>query len=268
MKYIFSIFLLFIMQCTYAQQYDSVQMERDSIDLNNQVYKIGNVYIFDYEIIENGKASKLKTNSRKGFELVEKNADSIGVSKIYLLIKPSENSERTNENQTQISYLEGPDFASYSSTGAVDNIENVWIHPIRSGFFSSLETCPFPYIKKPLQIGLKWKDSMIIGEGWGNDMWGKWSGDLLLEYSYEITKKEKIISDLGEIECYVVESMADSKLGSTKLKSYYSEHYGFIRFEYVLLTGIKINMWLIEFMENKEFNDTRSFFKTKEYIKQ
>ena len=268
MKYNFTIILLFILQLTFGQQYESVQVEDDSIDLNNQVYKIGNVYIFDYEIIENGIAKKLKTNSRKGFELVPKNFDSIGVDRIHLLIKPPENSKRTNENQTQISYLEGPEFASYSSTGVVDNRENIWIHPIRNGFFSSLETCPFPFVKKPLKIGLEWTDAMLIGEGWGNEMWGKWTGQLLLEYSYKITKREKINSELGEVECFVIESKAESRLGSTRLKSFYSERYGFIRLEYVLLTGIEIKMWLIESMEDKEFNDTLTFFKTKEYIKQ
>lgn len=268
MKYNLTLLLLFILQIGFSQQYDSVIIEQDSIDLNNQVYKIGNVYVFDYEIIENGVEKKLKSNSRKGFELLPLNSDSIGVHKIHLLIKPSEDSERTNENQTQISYLEGPEFASYSSTGAVDNSKNVWIHPIRNGFFSSLETCPFPFVKKPLQIGLEWKDAMLIGEGWGNKLWGEWSGELLLEYSYKIIRKEIINTELGEIECFVVESKADSKLGSTKLTSYYSEHYGFIRLEYVLLSGIEINMWVTDFMKDKKFNDTKTFFKTKEYIKQ
>ncbi|WP_048331110.1 hypothetical protein, partial [Bizionia psychrotolerans] len=127
------VFLL-VLQFVFPQQYDSVIVEQDSIDTNNQVYKTGNVYILDYEIIENGVSKKLKSNSRGAFELVQKNSDSIGIDKIHLLIKPSVDSLRTNENQTQISYLQGPTFSSSSSTGVVDNSENVWIHPIRSGF--------------------------------------------------------------------------------------------------------------------------------------
>jgi hypothetical protein len=268
MKYNLTLLLLFILQIGFSQQYDSVIIEQDSIDLNNQVYKIGNVYVFDYEIVENGITKKLKTNSRKGFELVSKNSDSLGVDKIHLLIRETEDTSRTNENQTQISYLQGPEFSSFSSTGAVDNSYNVWIHPIRSGFFSSLETCPFPFIKKPLQVGLEWKDMMLIGEGWGNKLWGEWTGELLLEYNYKISGKEKINTNFGEVECFVIDSKADSELGSTTLKSFYSDIYGFIRLEYVLLTGIEVNMWVVDFMKNKEFNDSRTFFMTKKYIKQ
>lgn len=268
MNYKLTFLLFFILQIGFSQQYDSVIIEQDSVDLNNKVYKTGNVYVFDYEIIENGIAKKLKTNSRKGFELVPIDTDSIGVERIHLLIRPTADSLRTNENQTQISYLEGPEFGSFSSTGAVDNSENVWIHPIRNGFFGSLETCPFPFVKKPLQVGLEWKDAMVIGEGWGDKLWGEWSGQLLLEYSYKITGKEKINTELGEVECFVIESQADSKLGSTKLKSLYSDDFGFIKLEYVLFTGIEVNMWIIDFKENKEFNDTMTFFKTKEYIKE
>ncbi|QCE40688.1 hypothetical protein [Psychroserpens sp. NJDZ02] len=268
MKYKLFFLFLFILQIVFSQQYDSVLIEQDSVDLNNQVYKIGNVYVFDYEIIENNITKKLKTNSEGDFELVQKEHDSIGVDKIHLIIRPTDDDSRTNENQTQISYLQGPEFSSFSSTGAVDNSENVWIHPIRSGFFSSLETCPFPYIKKPLQVGAQWKDAMLIGEGWGNKLWGKWIGQLLLNYSYKITGKEKLNTEFGEVECFIVESQADSELGSTKLKSFYSDIYGFIRLEYVLLTGIEVNMWVIDFKENNEFNDTRTFFITKKYIKQ
>jgi hypothetical protein len=269
MKYNLFFLLLCTLQIGFSQQYDSVIIEQDSIDSNNQVYKIGNVYVFDYEIIENGITKKLKTNSSSGFELVEKKSNtSIGVDKIHLLVKPTKGSSRSNENQTQISYLQGPEFSSFTTTGVVDNSENVWIHPIRSGFFSSLETCPFPFIKKPLKVGQKWKDAMLIGEHWKNKLWGEWTGQLLLEYNYKITGKEKINTEFGEVDCFVIESKANSKLGTTQLKSFYSEIYGFIRLEYVLLTGIKVNMWVIDFMKNKEFNDTRTFFTTKKYLKQ
>lgn len=109
---------------------------------------------------------------------------------------------------------------------------------------------------------------MLIGDGWSNELWGVWTGQLLLEYQYEITGKEILKSPLGDMECFIVESTATSTIGVTTLKSFYSETYGFVRLEYVLWTGIKVNLWMVEFMKNKEFNDTRTFFKTKEYIKQ
>jgi hypothetical protein len=109
---------------------------------------------------------------------------------------------------------------------------------------------------------------MLIGEGWGNEKWGKWEGELLLNYNYKIIGIEIIVAEVGEIECYVIESKATSEIGTTKLKSYFSDKFGFVRLEYELLTGIIINFWLIDFKENKEFNDRHTFFRTKEYLKQ
>ncbi len=278
MKLKLTIFCLILFQFSFSQQYDSVIIEENNIDSNNEIYKPGNVFIYDYEIVKDDKKHKLKGNGSRfnrekkireiNFAIVPTESDSIGVDKIHLIVKPVADSERTNGNQTQISYLQEPIFASLSSTGAVENNKNVWIHPIRKGFFNSLETAPFPFIKKPLKIGLEWTDQMKIGQGWGNEMWGKWEGQLLLTYNYKITEKKTINTEIGKIDCFVIESSAKSEIGTTKLTSYFSEKYGFVRLEYQLLNELKVNMWLIDFKTNKEFNDTRTFFKTKEYIKQ
>lgn len=278
MKLKLIILCLALFQFGFSQQYDTVVIEEANIDSNNKIYKPGNVFIYDYEIILNSEKLKLKRNGSKinheektsvpDFELVPTQSDSIGVNKIHLIIKPVADSDRTNQNQTQISYLQAPVYASLSSTGAVENTDNVWIHPIRKGFFSSLETAPFPFIKTPFKIGMKWTDQMLIGEGWGNDMWGTWEGQLLLTYNYEIVAKKTLKTPIGKIDCFVVESSAASDIGTTKLTSYFSEEYGFVKLEYELLQGLKVNMWLVDFLTGKKFNDTRTFFKTKEYIKQ
>ncbi len=267
-----TIFLLVLVQIGYSQQYDSVVIENEDIDSNNEIYKIGNVFVYDYEIIQNGQKYKLKTNkgmfANAKFELVPIESDNIGVDKIHLIVQPVSDSERSNENQTQISYLQEPLFDSLSSTGAVENDKNIWIHPIRKGFFNSLETAPFPFVKKTLQIGLEWTDQMQIEQSWGNEMWGKWKGQLLLTYNYKITEKKTIKTEIGEINCFVIWSSAKSDIGTTKLTSYFSEKYGFVKLEYELLNDLKVNMWLIEFKKGKQFNDPITFFKTKEYIKQ
>ncbi len=278
MKLKLTIFYLILFQIGFSQQYDSVVIENENIDSNNEIYKPGTVFIYDYKIIKNAKKHKLKDNGSRhnrekkireiNFEIVPIESDSIGVNKIHLIVEPVADSERTNKNQTEISYLQEPIFASLSSTGAVENNENVWIHPIRKGFFNSLETAPFPYIKKPIEIDVEWTDQMLIGQNWGNEMWGKWEGQLLLTYNYKITEKKTVKTEFGEIDCFVIESTAKSEIGTTKLTSYFSEKYGFIRLEYELLNELKVNMWLIDFKTNKEFNDIRTFFKTKKYIKQ
>jgi len=272
MKLKLTFLFLILFQIGFSQQYDSVVIESENIDSNNEIYKTGNVFIYDYEIIKDGKKYKLKTNrgmfADSEFELTSKNSDDIGINKIHLIVQPVSDLERSNKNQTQISYLQGPIFASLSSTGAVENNYNVWIHPIRKGFFNCLETAPFPFIKRPLDVGSEWTDQMSIGQGWGNDMWGKWNGQLLLTYDYKITDKKKVRTGIREIDCFIIESHAKSDMGTTKLTSYFSEKYGFVKLEYELINELMVNMWLVEFKADQVFNDTSTFFKTKEYIKQ
>lgn len=264
--------ILLVLQIGYAQQYDTVIIEEENIDSNNDIYKTGNVFVFDYEIITDGVPHKLKKNSGmfggREFELVPIGTDSIGIDKIHLIVPPADSTHSGNENQTMISYLQDPIYASKSSTGVVENDKNVWIHPIRKGFFNSLETAPFPFVKRPLKIGLEWTDQMKIGQGWGNEMWGQWDGLLLQTYHYKIVRTEKLQTAIGEIDCFVIESSAKSSVGETSLKSFFSEKYGFVRLAYNLLNDVKVNMWLIDAKTGIEFNDMRTFFKTKEYIKQ
>ncbi|MBZ0327194.1 MAG: hypothetical protein K8F54_06275 [Altibacter sp.] len=272
MKYTLSLLFLFSIQIGFSQEYDTVFIEKENIDSNNETYKIGNVYLFNYEIIERGQKFKLLNNKGIGinrvFELVPYMADTVKIDQIHLIVSPVEAADRTNENQTQISYFEAPFFNSFSSTGVVDNDQNVWIHPIRNGFFNALETCPFPFVKLPLKVGATWNDAMIIGEGWGDEKWGTWEGKLLLNYDYTITEKVTLETDIGPVVCYVVESTAESTIGLTKLKSYFSKEYGFVRLEYDLINDLKVNLWIVDFKTGMEFNDTRTFFRTKEYIKQ
>lgn len=273
MKIKFLMVCLFLFSFCISQQYDTVYAEAENIDENNEIYIPGNVFVFDYEISMEHETFKLNANRgsfmRREFEKVPIDTEDIGIDKIHLLILPiTDEEDRTNEGQTQIAYLQGPAFDSFSTTGAIENEKNVWIHPIRSGFFNSLETAPFPYIKLPATIGNEWSDQMLIGEGWGDELWGKWEGQLLLTYHYKITGKEVLNTAVGDMECYIIDSTAESTVGTTRLKSWFSEKYGFVRLEYDLLNDIKVNLWLTDYKTGKEFNDARTLFQTKEYIKE
>lgn len=272
LKAFLSISLIFFTSHFYSQQYDTVYIENDSIDENNEVYKVGNVFIYDYEIILKNKKYKLKSNkgvsSQLDFDFAPIDSDSVSIDKIHMFVSSVADSLRINQGQSQISFVLEPDFNSISSTGVVENEKNIWIHPIRKGFFSSLETAPFPYIIKPYKIGNKWKDEMKIGQNWSNKLWGEWDGSLLLKYSYKLKRKVFMKTNFNsKLECYIIESKAKSRIGTTKLRAYFSPKYGFLRFEYVLLNDLKINIWLVDFKTGKEFNDMQTFFRTKEYIK-
>jgi len=266
MKQIIFAILFVSFHIGYSQQYNSLVIETENIDSNNKIFKHQNLFIYDYEIIDNGEKFKLKKNkgmfAGREFELTPMQKDSIIIKNIHLIVPKTAEPDKTNENQTEISYIQNPIFHSISSTGVVENKHNTWIHPIRDGFFNSLETCPFPYVKKPLKIGMKWNDSMLIGQGWRGEKWGKWKGQLLLKYEYKITAKKKIKTAIGLIECYVIESYATSTIGKTKLKTYFSETFGFVRLEYELTTNIQINIWLIDFKKDQEYITVQDYLRS------
>jgi len=252
---LFLIFL-FIGQVCFSQGFKTLDIEKNNVDSDNKIFKIGKAFIYDYEIIENDSVYKMSYIGGlpdNKFKLINRNFDTIN-SKIYLIVSRFEKSEKTNKNQTEIKYLYSPDFAIISGTGVVENENNIWLHPPRSGLFSALETCPFPYVKYPIEIGKEWKDKMKIGDQWCNEKWGVWEKKLLLSYDYKITQKTKINTKIGELECYVIESTAKSEIGESKLKSFFSEKYGFVRLEYEMVTGLKVNLWIDNLKENNNFN--------------
>ncbi|UZO82070.1 hypothetical protein NBT05_06255 [Aquimarina sp. ERC-38] len=266
MRYIILVFLITNLQWVYTQQYDNVYIEKDSININNKIFRPGTVFIYDFEIKKGDKSfSLIQLPKKNSFKLTEVEEDSVVNNEIHLAV----NYELPdyNKDQTKISYYERPVLQPFSSTGAVENDKNVWIHPIRTGFFKSLETCPFPYIKKPFIKGNKWKDQMLIGENWSHEFWGEWEGKLLLNYQYSIIDQQILNTPLGKLNCFVIKSTATSKKGETELISYFSEQYGFVKLEYKLITGIIINMSLGNIQFNKKFKSFEEFYKTNEYIK-
>lgn len=254
--------IILISNLSFGQQYGGLHIEKRRVDKNNKIYTLGKEFVFNINITENDSTFYLKENKTEDFELTN-NIDSIKISEIHLTVIKPRIFQRTNKNQTEIYYSYEPNPTTTSATGIVENIENIWIHPPRSGFFKSLETCPFPYIKLNKPIGYKWTDSMSIGNHWSNKKWGEWEGRLSLNYDYEIVGKEKIDSEFGKIDCIVVNAVANSIIGNSKLKAYFSEKYGFIKLEYTLFNGIKINLNLDKIINGRILRDGKDFFENK-----
>jgi hypothetical protein len=261
-----------------------VFIETDSIDENNIIFKENTIFTYDYEIIKDGKRLKLKNsfnefiehsidlhaNFRLHFEYVNADLDSIPIDKILLVITPLSQGgvypERTHYNQTQAIFLTQPKFWDTDVTGLVENSTNVWMHPIREGYFQALQTCPFPYIKQPYSVGSTWADSMSIGYGKDTGI-GEWPGDYAtLHYSYKIIDKKAVETKIGNLDCFIVESTAKSEYFETTLTTYFSEKYGFVRLEYTLINGIKINLWIDKVEENEKLNDVKTFSDVKQFF--
>lgn len=230
------------------EKLDSLNRDENRFNTDNTIYTVGRTFIYDYAYKKLGIAYKIKLED-EDWKLVEtKNKSQNDVlDKITIKVMPGlEPFSRFDPNysQTVISYGFLPS-GFFSKTGVVENKHNIWLHPPREYLFRILELNPFPYIKKPLKKGSKWKWSLTVGESWGDTRWKKWKGKLFIDYEYEIVGKEIIETQLGRLNCHIVRSEATSRLGSTKLISYFNEFYGFVKLEYTNIDQSQITLNII-----------------------
>ncbi len=262
MKNRFTIIGLIVSNLAFGQQYNDLYIEKSKIDKKNNVYSLGKEFVFNIKIIENDSTVFLRENNLDDFKL-SNDIDSLKISEIHLTVIKPRVFKRTNKNQTEVYYSYEPNPKIVSATGIVENAENIWIHPPRDGFFKSLETCPFPYIKLDKPIGYRWTDSMSIANHWADKKWGLWDGRLLLNYEYEIIGKEIIRTKIGELDCTVINAIATSKIGQSRLKYYFSHEYGFVKLEYILFTGLEIELNVVQVIDGPILRDAGDFFENK-----
>ncbi len=133
---------------------------------------------------------------------------------------------------------------SQTGEGIVENIEQVWMHPIRTNQYKFTEVAPFPKVNLPLQKGKKWEGTTtgIIG-------WGEWDGQTV-KCKYKISGKEiYLLGDL-KIDCWVIKSVGKCSSGKSKLTTLFNEEYGFVKMEYQNYEKEKLVFELIK-MEEK-----------------
>jgi hypothetical protein len=238
-----------------VEKADSIKTYDENYNSNNLIYNIGKKFTYSY-YYQNFDSAKFLI--KKGKEIMQPEGYSISdwefVDKAKedsetirsLILKPNSGNpfekHLKDYNQTAVSYEylmnNGKSF-TMEVTGAIENENNVWIHPPRSIFFKILELNPFPYIKTPYKIGTTWKWNLKIGEHWSDKRWLEWKGGIENIYNYEITDYKIIPTKLGELQCYVINSNATSRIGKTKLISYFNAKYGFVKLDYTNIDGTK-----------------------------
>ena len=110
--------------------------------------------------------------------------------------------------------------------GIIENIEQVWMHPIRINQYKFTQVAPFPSVHLPLKKGKKWSGSMTIFNGWG-----EWDGQTI-ERKYEITGETTYQLGDFKLACWEIESVAKCSFGESKLTTLFNEEYGFVKMEY------------------------------------
>ena len=234
------------------EKFDSLNKDENRYNSDNQIYKTWKTFTFRYYYEDKSGVKYLMTKDTLGndnidtwkFEKVDlKNPKSVSqiIMTVTYGLKPFIQSD-TSYDQTVIKYdykLNSGEFWNTEKTGLIENEKNIWMHPPRTGFFKILEINPFPYIKEPFVIGNKWKWKLEFGDYWSDKSWLEWKSENENLYDYEIIQKLLLKTKLGELECYVINCVAESKLGKTKLISYFNKIYGFVKLDYTNIDGTK-----------------------------
>ena len=229
---------------------DTILDNRYTID--NTIYYGNREYLLKYSYLKNDiNYSIIKTDSKPEWEIITQEDFSVDTNKIvsYLLMEVLPDSKifldkYPEYDQSLISYKyfssQGKMFCK-ETTGLVENDKNIWFHSPRNTMFKILELNPFPYIKFPCETGLEWEWELEIGSHYGDTRWKSWNGTIINKSHYKIIGKEIINTEFYvNIDCWIVDAYAESELGTTKLKSYFNENKGFIKFEYVNIDNSKI----------------------------
>lgn len=235
------------------------------LDKDNKIYKRERLFQYGYQYIKNDTSYRAllvnegdlilesMAQSHDSYPLVVKE---INFKVIKLKLFEGRTSRYQSETVTTFDSLLDtfPPFPENNSNnvtlrlrvwqGLVENKHNVWLHPPRDCAFRILELNPFPYVKYPLAIGHTWQHSLIIGSSWSNPRWKVWEGNIVNKYHYEVKGHASISVDNTPLNCWVIHSTAESRLGSTQLVSYFHEEYGFVQLDYVNIDGSKITLKL------------------------
>ena len=194
----------------FTEVFDSTNVDPNRYTENNTVYRVGTEFIYAFEHLD---AQGNKYFFRNEKELIEGkkqwtfvSADSVDDSTIQKVkisvqygLEPMI-SYITDYNQTILKYqyptTDNQNPGNYSTSGAIENEKNVWIHPPRDSYFQILELNPFPFAKQPYEIGNKWTWQLTIGDGWADERWKMWEGQIENQYKYEIVDKIKLNTEL------------------------------------------------------------------------
>lgn len=235
-----------------VEKFDSSVESDEKYNWNNVVFKPGTKFIYDYEYSNSeGITKHFKVNKTDNtWEFVDMNEkDSTVVQKMIIGVLKGNPMKQfvPDYNQTAVSYTyeEGTPF---SMSGVIENEANIWMHPPREDLFKILELNPFPYIKAPFEVGNEWDWNLVIGNGYQDKRWATWEGTIDNKMKYKITDFKTLETELGKLDCYVIESEAKSEIGESSLKAFFNPKYGFVKLDYTNIDGSKLLLDLVDYI--------------------
>ena len=219
------------------------------------IYTFGKKFLFEYEFFDkNGVEKKIFGYGKELFDIDEecpKCIEYIGIEPIQEeeinseFLMNSQGYPQTPYEQDYIFYNK-ESHLSLPQTGTIENNKNVWLHPWRKdGTFSLLQLNPYPFIMAPYEIGNKWNWELEIG-GWSYLNWINREENIISKQTYKIVDQKKIETKVGLLDCWIIDAVARNGVKDTKLRSFFNEEYGFVRFEYNNADGSRMDIYLSE----------------------
>ncbi|MBL7825364.1 MAG: hypothetical protein JNJ57_01960 [Saprospiraceae bacterium] len=211
----------------------------DECNLDNTIYLPEKTFVFDYYFEKGGRRFKLNTNGRLVL------ATDTAARTIRHIGYQIEHGNCMGMTQVKYQYRvkEGIDDL-FEVSGIIENKLVTWLHPPRSLYFGSLEVLPFPYYDNlAARNGQAWHWDLLIGnENYLSFIPGNVE-TLNNRCTYRVVAQETrpVLSKL--LPCDVVEGVARNEVGEARLKAWYNETYGFVRWEGVNVDG---GVWWFE----------------------
>lgn len=139
-----------------------------------------------------------------------------------------------SQKQFSIDWVdEGKDiFSPNNSTGVIDNVKRIWLHPPRHDVYFVHEFTPFPEARFPLTVGKQWTTD--FGYVWS-------SKDLNIPDGVKVKHHYKVVSQFEEysnilqrnINCFRIEGWLNHPLIQSKWIGVFNVELGFVRMEFV-----------------------------------
>ena len=259
-------FTLLCLQCTNEQAYDYQNglyiehfepgdLKPNCYSDDNVIYTFGKKFLFEYDFFDkNGTEKKIFGYGKELFDLdadCPKCIEYVSIEPLdenksnIMMFKNSEGYSQTVFEQDYIFYNK-KSHLSPEKTGIIENNKNVWLHPWRkSGTFSFLQLNPYPFIMTPFEIGNKWNWDLRIGGSQYLSLIDRTEA-IISKQSYEIVDQKKVETKVGLLNCWIIDGVARNGVKDTKLRSFFNEEYGFVRFEYDNIDGSRMDIYLSE----------------------
>ena len=218
----------------------------DSIPRKAKIYVASRTYTYQAYYIEQG----LDTSSISEVVLIASNDlldskytfNQVSITFINSLkLSDSIRLEHTTHNKT-FSF-----WADSVKEGVIENIQEIWIHPVRFNQFLWTETIGYPQCMLPLSVNKTWTGQTSIPP----NTWGDW-GNSIIYNEYRVKDKKQFYLKNTPINCWEITCISKMN-GKTASATYlFHEEFGFVVMDYTHYSGDRIYFKMIDFTGYKD----------------